>query len=160
MLDASGPHGIRGYFKADFMDELSDGAIAKLVEFGGRRPGPLTQLLLEPLGGAISRVGEHDTALGRRDVSWCYHALTMWMEPDQEAADRHIGWARELSAAMAPETTAGVYLNFVSDEGEDRVRSAYGPEKYARLVALKDDYDPDNLFHLNQNIAPSTREGG
>ena len=160
MLDASGPHGIRGYFKADLMDELSDGAIAKLVEFGGRRPGPLTQLLLEPLGGAISRVGEHDTALGRRDVSWCYHALTMWMEPDQEAADRHIGWARELSAAMAPETTAGVYLNFISDEGADRVRAAYGPEKYARLVAVKNEYDPDNLFHLNQNIAPSTREGG
>jgi hypothetical protein len=159
MLDASGPHGTRGYFKADFMDELSDRAIGQLVEFGASRPGPLTQLLLEPMGGAISRVGEHDTALGRRDVSWCYHALTMWMEPDLQTADRHIEWARELSTAMAPETTAGVYLNFTSDGGHDRVRAAYGPQKYARLVALKDEYDPDNVFHLNQNIAPSPHEG-
>jgi FAD/FMN-containing dehydrogenase len=81
------------------------------------------------------------------------------MEPGSEAADAHVGWAKELSANMAPETTTGVYLNFTSDQGEERVRSAYGPDKYARLVALKDEHDPANLFRLNQNIKPSANGG-
>ena len=159
MLDASGPHGTRAYMKAEFLDDLNDEAIAKLVKYGASRPGPLVQLLLEPMGGAISDVGEHDTALGRRDVRWCYHALSLWMEPDQDTADAHVAWARQLSAEIAPQTTTGVYLNYTSDEGEERVRSAYGPDKYARLVALKDEYDPSNLFHLNQNIKPSNGAG-
>jgi FAD/FMN-containing dehydrogenase len=160
MLDAGGPHGTRAYMKAEFLDDLNDEAIAKLIKHGGSRPGPLVQLLLEPMGGAISHVGEDDTALGRRDVRWCYHALSLWMEPDQDAADAHVAWAKQLSADIAPQTTAGVYLNFTSDEGEERVRSAYGPEKYARLVALKDEYDPSNLFRLNQNVKPSNGDSG
>ena len=155
MLDAGGPKGINAYMKAEFLDELSDAAIDGLVHHGGARPGPLVQLILEPMGGAIARVGEHDTALGRRDVPWCYHALSMWMEPDEATAEAHLAWARELQAGMKPHTTTGVYLNYTSDTGEDRVRSTYGPEKYDRLVALKDAYDPDNLFRLNQNIRPS-----
>jgi hypothetical protein len=155
MLDAGGPHGIRAYMKADLLEELSDDVIAKLMRHGAGRPGPMVQLLLEPMGGAIARVGEHDTALRRRDVPWCYHALSMWQEPDEATADAHIDWARDLSDDMRPHTTPGVYLNFTSDEGEDKVRSAYGPKKYARLVALKDSYDPANLFRLNQNIKPS-----
>src|SRR5437763_10776611 len=117
----------------------------------------MPQIIVEPMGGAIRRAGEDDTALGRRDVTWCYHALAMWMEPDQETADAHMAWARGLADDIRPHTTTGVYLNFTSDEGEDRVRSTYGPEKYDRLVALKDRYDPDNLFRLNQNIPPSGR---
>ena len=156
MLDAGGPHGIHGYMKAEFMPELGDEAIRTLALHGAKRPGPMAQLLLEPLGGAIARVGENDTALGRRDVSWCFHALSMWLDDGQQAtADAHVAWAKELAAAMEPHTTAGVYLNFTSDEGEERVRSTYGPEKYARLVALKDEYDPENVFRLNQNIKPS-----
>jgi hypothetical protein len=155
MLDAGGPHGIRAYMKAEFMDELSNEAIEKLVEHGAARPGPMVQLLLEPMGGAIAEVDADEGALGRRDVAWCYHALSLWMEPDQETADAHVSWAKQLSSELAPHTTTGVYLNFTSDEGEDRVRSAFGPEKYARLQALKDEYDPSNLFRLNQNIAPS-----
>jgi hypothetical protein len=155
MLDAGGPHGVRAYMKAEFVEELSDEAIAKLARHGASRRGPMAQLLLEPMGGAIGRVGEDESALGRRDVAWCYHALAMWMEPDQETAEAHTTWARELSDDLAPHTTTGVYLNFTSDSGEERVRSTYGPEKYARLVALKDEYDPANLFRLNQNIPPS-----
>jgi hypothetical protein len=156
MLDAGAPHGINGYMKADFVEDFSDEVIAKLAEHGARRAGPLAQLLLEPMGGAISRTGEHDTALGRRDVPWCYHALALWTEPGQEAADAHLRWGRALAADLAPHTTPGVYLNYTSDQGEEKVRLSYGPEKYARLVALKDKYDPDNLFRLNQNIRPST----
>jgi FAD/FMN-containing dehydrogenase len=155
MLDAGGPKGIRAYMKAEFIEELTDEAIAKIVEHGARRAGPMAQLLMEPMGGAISRVGEHDTALGRRDVPWCYHALGMWMEPDAETEQAHRAWAASLSEDLKPHTTTGVYLNYTSDDDEERVRSTYGPEKYARLVALKDRYDPGNLFRLNANIKPS-----
>ena len=79
----------------------------------------------------------------------------MWMEPDAETADAHVAWARGLAADLESETTPGVYLNYTSDVGEDKVREAYGPERYARLVALKDRYDSSNLFRLNQNISPS-----
>lgn len=155
MLDAGGPKGTRAYMKAEFLDELTDEAIELLVEHGGRRPGPMVQLLLEPMGGAIARVDDDATALGRRDVSWCYHALALWMEADHDTDAAHTGWARDLASDLAPHTTTGVYLNFTSDEGEERVRSAYGPERYARLAAIKERYDPDNLFRLNQNIAPA-----
>jgi FAD binding domain/Berberine and berberine like len=155
MLDGGGPKGIRAYMKAEFMPELTDDAIAELVQHGSDRPSPTTQLLLEPLGGAIAKVSDDDSALGRRDVPWCYHALAMWMEPDQETEDTHRAWAAELSEGMRPHTTPGVYLNYTSDQGEQRVRETFGPEKYARLVALKDRYDPSNLFRLNQNIKPS-----
>jgi FAD/FMN-containing dehydrogenase len=155
MLDAGGPKGINGYMKAEFMTDMSDDAIEKLCRHGANRAGPMAQILIEPMGGAIGRMGEDDTALGRRDVKWCYHALAMWMEPGQEMADAQMAWARDLADDMRPHTTDGVYLNFTSDEGDERVRATYGPEKYARLVALKDRYDPGNLFRLNQNIKPS-----
>jgi FAD/FMN-containing dehydrogenase len=155
MLDGGGPKGIRGYMKAEFMEELSDAAIEKLAVHGGARPSPTCQLLMEPMGGAISKLEEGETAIGRRDVQWCYHALAMWMEPGEEAEAAHLDWARKLSADLEPETTEGVYLNFTSDAGDERVKKTYGPEKYAKLVALKDKYDPANMFHLNANIKPS-----
>jgi FAD/FMN-containing dehydrogenase len=160
MLDDGGPKGIRGYFKAEFLEDLTDDVIDELVQHGGQRPGPLVQLLIEPMGGAISRVGEDDTALGRRDVPWCYHALAMWMEPDQETADAHVAWAKGLADDLKPHSTDGVYLNYISDHEEERIRSTFGPVKYDRLVALKDRYDPDNMFHLNQNIRPSASGRG
>jgi FAD/FMN-containing dehydrogenase len=157
MLDPAWPRGVQGYFKAEFLTDLDEQAIEKLARHGAARPGPLDQLLLEPLGGAMGRMPEEDSALGRRDMPWIFHALAMWMEPDQESADAHVRWARELAADMAPHAVPGVYLNFTSDEGEERVRSTYGEERYARLVALKDRYDPANAFHLNQNIKPSSK---
>jgi FAD/FMN-containing dehydrogenase len=159
MLDDGGPKGIRGYMRAEFLEELSDEVIDKLVRRGGERAGPLAQLLIEPMGGAISRVGEDDTALGRRDIPWCYHALALWMEPDPDTADAHVAWAKTLADDLKPHSTDGVYLNYISDEGDQRVRSTYGPAKYDRLVALKDRYDPENLFRLNQNIRPSNGRG-
>jgi FAD/FMN-containing dehydrogenase len=160
MLDDGGPKGIRGYFKAEFMEELSDEAVDKLVRHGAKRAGPMAQLLLEPMRGAISNTDDDETALGRRDVPWCYHALGMWLEPDAETVDAHVSWAKALAEDLKPHTTEGVYLNYTSDEGEERVRSSYGPAKYDRLVALKDRYDPDNMFRLNQNIRPSANGRG
>jgi FAD/FMN-containing dehydrogenase len=160
MLDESGPKGVRAYMKAEFLEELGDEVLEKLMIHGLQPPGPMAQILIEPMGGAISRVGEGETALGRRDVQWCYHALALWMDPSPEVADAHMAWARALAADLAPHTTTGVYLNYTSDEGADRVRSTYGAERYERLVALKDKYDPGNLFALNQNIRPTARARG
>ena len=155
MLDGGVPPGTRAYMKAEFLPELGDELIEKLAAHGSSRPGPMAQLLLEPMGGAISRVATSETALGVRDVPWCYHALSMWTEPDEATATAHVAWARALAQDLAPHTTAGVYLNFTSDVGDNRVREMYGPERYAKLVALKDRYDPTNVFRLNQNIKPS-----
>ncbi|HWF74594.1 MAG TPA: FAD-binding oxidoreductase [Solirubrobacteraceae bacterium] len=155
MLDGGAPHGTRAYFKAEFLPELGDEVIERMVAHGASRPGPMDQLLLEPMGGAMTRIDRGELALGRRDAPWCYHALAMWTDPGEEEAEAHTAWARALAADVAPYATTGAYLNFTSDEGEDRVRRTFGAERYARLVALKDRYDPTNLFHLNQNIRPS-----
>ena len=160
MLDDGGPHGTRGYMKAEFVPELSDALIEKLVRHGAARPGPMCNLLLEPMGGAIARVDPDETALGRRDVAWCYHALGMWMAPDAATAEAHVAWATGLADDVSPHVTSGVYMNFTSDTGDERVRSTFGPEKYARLVALKDKYDPANMFRLNANIKPSATISG
>ena len=107
------------------------------------------------MGGAMKHLADDEAAISRRDADWCYHALSLWMDPSKEAADAHVKWARDLSEDMKPEVTEGVYLNFTSDNDDDRVRRTYGADKYARLVALKDQYDPGNLFHMNSNIKPS-----
>ena len=134
--------------------------IDKLVRHGAARPGPMCNLLLEPMGGAIARMDADATAIGRRDVPWCYHALGLWMDADPEVDAAHVAWAQRLAEELAPDTTTGVYLNFTSDTGDERVRSSFGAEKYARLVAVKDRYDPANMFRLNQNIPPSTTVSG
>jgi hypothetical protein len=156
MLDGSAPYGTRAYMKAEFLPELADEAIETLARYGNDRPGPMVQLIVEPMGGAIDRVGDDSSALSR-DAAWCFHGLAMWPEADKTEAteDVQVAWAKNLAAEMAPHTMDGVYLNFTSDDDEDRVRRTYGPERYARLVALKDKYDPTNLFHLNPNIRPS-----
>jgi FAD/FMN-containing dehydrogenase len=160
MLDGGGVKGTRAYMKAEFLPELSDAAIEKLVRHGAARPGPLCNLLIEPMGGAIGRFDADATALGRRDVPWCFHALGLWLEADPATDEAHVAWATGLAEEMRPHVTDGVYLNFTSDTGDERVRSSFGPEKYAKLVALKDKYDPANMFRLNQNIRPSVTISG
>jgi Berberine and berberine like len=155
MLDGGASPGTHAHMKAEFLPELGDEVTEQIIAHGSRRAGPMAQLLIEPMGGAIGRVGEQETALGRRNVPWCYHAVALWTEPDAAAAEAQVAWARSLAECLKPHVIDGVYLNYTSDEGEDRVRASYGEEKYARLVALKDRYDPTNLFRLNQNVKPS-----
>jgi hypothetical protein len=132
---------------------LSDEAIATFVDHASRIDTPLSQAIMFRHGGAVSRLPEDATAAGHRDAAYMMHPIAVWDDPAD--SDRHISWCRGLCDAMRPHTTGGVYLNMTMDEGEDRVRAGYGHAKYERLVALKDKYDPGNLFSVNQNIKPS-----
>jgi hypothetical protein len=150
--EAGNVWGRNNYFKADFLRVLSDEAIDAIVSQAKGVTSPHTALLLQPLGGALSRVPAESTPLGRRDAAYAYHCLTCWEGDDHQ---RHIDWTRGLSDTMKPFATTGVYLTYFGDEGESRVREAYGPEKYAKLVAIKTRVDPTNVFRRNQNIPPA-----
>jgi FAD/FMN-containing dehydrogenase len=152
LLEPGSQHGKENYWKADFLADLPDEAIDTLVEHTQRVPSKLSQTVLMPLGGAIARVPEDAMAFGQRSAAWNLHILSMWDDPTD--ADRQVTWTRELHSAMRPYATGGAYLNFIGNEGNARVRAAFGDEKYARLVALKRRYDPQNVFHMNQNIPP------
>ena len=144
----------RVYFKAEFLDEWSDEAIDAVIEMTAEPSSPISQVLFQPLGGAIGDTRSDETALTAREAKWCFHALTIW-PPDVLGPDEvHVNYTKDLAAALAPYARPGIFLNFVADEGHERVRSSYG-DHYERLVALKDRYDPGNLFRLNQNIPPS-----
>jgi FAD/FMN-containing dehydrogenase len=113
---------------------------------------PLSSFYFQHLGGAISRPGIDTAAFGHRDAVFDFAILTVWQDAAEDA--EHLTWARDFAAAMQPYAT-GVYVNNLGVEGADRVRAAYAPATYERLVALKDLYDPDNIFRLNQNVTPS-----
>jgi FAD/FMN-containing dehydrogenase len=153
LMEAANPPGMRNYWTSDFYAELPDAAIDTLVAFTAEVPSPLNEVIVLPSGGAIARVPEHAMAFGERKAKWNLHYLSMW--PGAEDDERIIAWTRELSAAMKPYSTGGVYLNFLGDEGQERIATGYGRVKYARLQSLKARYDPDNLFRLNQNIVPA-----
>jgi hypothetical protein len=104
------------------------------------------------MGGAVARVGDDDTAFAERSMPYVLNAVTGWHDPEQ--ADAHIEWARAVIEAASEASTGRAYVNFLSDA--DVARSSYSDETYSRLVALKDEYDPTNVFRLNQNIAPQS----
>ncbi len=103
----------------------------------------------------MSRVGNDETAFGDRNVRYSLIITSNWIDPAE--TEKNIRWARELWEAMKPVESGGVYVNYLGTEGEDRVKAAYGPAKYERLVALKNKYDPTNFFRLNQNIKPTVK---
>jgi FAD/FMN-containing dehydrogenase len=150
--DAAYPNGQQNYWKSHFVDELTDGAIATLMEHAPRMTSPQSSFYFQHLGGAIGRPGIDTAAFGHRHAVFDFAILTVWKDPAED--DEHLTWARDFAAAMAP-YASGVYVNNLGVEGADRVRAAYVPATYERLVALKDAYDPDNVFRLNQNIVPS-----
>jgi FAD/FMN-containing dehydrogenase len=109
-------------------------------------------VVIEHLGGAVGRVGPQETAVSYREA--LYNAVVIGMWADAAEDERNISWVRAQWEALRPFSAGGVYVNYLGDEGDDRVRAAYGAEKYERLRALKTTYDPTNLFRLNQNIKP------
>jgi FAD/FMN-containing dehydrogenase len=145
--------GQRNYWKSHDFVELADEALDILREYVGRLPSPDCEVLLAQLGGAINRIPAKATAYPHRDVNFVMNIHGRWSDASQDAAC--IGWARELFDRMAPHATGGVYVNFMPEDEAQRVsRGAYG-SNYARLAELKARYDPENLFRMNQNIAPA-----
>jgi FAD/FMN-containing dehydrogenase len=153
--DEGVPPGLRNYWKSSYLHELTDKAVGTLVDHAAEITSPLSVIAIERLGGAVSRIGEDETAFGHRDAGFDFRTLSLWTDPDE--SDVHIPWTRQFWEAMQPFSTGGVYVNNLGKEGEGRVKAAYAPAKYERLVALKDRYDPENLFRLNQNIRPSVQ---
>ncbi|MCL5022024.1 MAG: FAD-binding oxidoreductase [Nitrospirae bacterium] len=153
MLDSSAPPGLLNYWKSSHLKDLSKGAIDVLASYCDGITSPLSQVHLQQLGGAIGRVGEDTMAFGHRDALCVLNIVTKWHDPRE--SEKHVEWPRNLENAMRPFSTGGVYVNFLGEEGEDRVKSAYTPAKYDRLVTLKNKYDPTNCFRMNQNIKPA-----
>jgi FAD/FMN-containing dehydrogenase len=152
MLDAAYPKGALNYWKSSFLAQLSDVAIDTMIECFGRCPTPMGQLLLEHFHGAATRIGVSETAFPLRSDGYNFLVLAEWMDPN--LTERSIAWARQTYADMEPSFGPGRYVNYLGDdESGDPVAAAYGPN-YRRLQELKTKYDPDNLFHMNQNIRP------
>jgi FAD/FMN-containing dehydrogenase len=158
MFDATVPHGWHYYWKSSELPPLSDGAIETLVEHAAAQTSPLSYCITFQLGGAVSRVDEHETAFSQRDAVHNVNVNAVWKEDDREP-ERHVEWARRFHAALEPFACDRVYVNFLGDEGAQRVRRAYGDEKYERLSALKEKWDPSNFFRHNQNIEPRAATG-
>jgi len=157
-LDPFAPAGFRGYFRGEYLSELSDKAIDTFVEHApvaAAAGAPLSQMIIFRIGQGVTAVPDEATAFSHRDANYLFHPISVWAErPDD---DRVIAANRDFAAAMRPFGTGAAYLNFTVET--DRVHDAFGERKYERLVALKDKYDPDNLFRLNQNIGPARQSG-
>jgi FAD/FMN-containing dehydrogenase len=153
MLDAGNQSGARNYWSGDFLAELPDKAVETLVDIATAPVSPMTQILLVAGGGAIARVPQDATAFGGRDAPWNVHYLSMWADPADD--EKNIAYTREISGALKPWTTGRVYLNYIGDEGAERVAAGFGPDRYERMRELKRKWDPTNLFRHNQNIEPA-----
>jgi FAD/FMN-containing dehydrogenase len=151
MLDDDG-WGSPWYEKASYAREVTDAALATLIERWGARTSDKAQLYMQQMGGAIGDVAEDATPFGGRDTEFVYMAMGGW-EPGEDPSP-HVEWSRETWRALRPDSVDGVYVNFDSDDDTGRVRATYG-EKYERLRRVKAAYDPGNLFRLNQNIEPA-----
>ena len=153
MLDPSWTPGFQNYWKAEYMAGLPDPAFDVLADGLAGITSPLSDFKIATMGGAVSRVDEDDTAYSHRHAPFVLNINARWSEPPD--AGRHVAWAQQLWHAMGPWSAGGAYVNFLGEEGQDRVRAAYGDRKYERLVALKNRYDPTNFFRLNQNVQPT-----
>lgn len=151
LFDAAFPHGRRNYWKTSLTGTLSDGLIEAIVEHMPRTPSPGNAALIFDFHGAYRRVANDAMAYPHRDLQYDVLILGNWTDPADD--ERNIAWVRAFHVALAPEVSERAYVNDLGEEGEHRARLSYG-ENYARLLALKRQYDPTNLFRLNQNIDP------
>jgi FAD/FMN-containing dehydrogenase len=155
MLAAGFPSGLQNYWKSNFLQDLSNDAIAVIVDSFVQMPAPTSALVIEHISGAVSRVDEDATAFTHRQAPYNLVIVGIW--PDLADNATNIRWVRQTWDAMQPFSAGAVYVNFLgraADEGAERIKEAYGVAKYERLLALKKQYDPTNLFRLNQNINP------
>ncbi len=152
MFDALYPPGLQWYWRADFVNELSDAAIEQHIRFGKTLPSMHSTMHMYPINGAASRVGKTETAWNYRDATWAQ--VMVGVDPDPANNEKIISWTKDYYDAVHPYSAGGAYVNFMMDEGEERVKATYG-DNYDRLVAIKNKYDPANLFRVNQNIRPT-----
>jgi FAD/FMN-containing dehydrogenase len=152
MFDPIYPPGLQWYWRADFVNELSDSAIAQHVRFGQALPTMHSTMHLYPINGAAARVGKTETAWNYRDANWAQ--VMVGVDPDPANKEKITNWTKDYFDALHPFAAGGAYVNFMMDEGEDRVKATYG-ENYRRLTEIKAKYDPTNLFRVNQNIKPA-----
>ena len=151
LFDGLVPPGLQHYWKANFVKELTDTAIDAHLEYGPKVPAVNSTMHIYPINGAVHRVAPDATAFAYRDANFAEVIAGMW--PDPTRNDANIKWVRDYYDATAPESEEGGYINFMSGDDQDRIKANY-KGNYARLVDVKRKYDPDNLFHVNQNIKP------
>ena len=151
-FDALYPPGHQWYWRADFVNELPDEAIALHVKYGSRLPTMQSTMHLYPIDGAVHRVGRKDTPFSYRDAKWA--AVIVGVDPDPANREQITSWCKDYWDALHPYSAGGAYVNFMMDEGQDRVQATYR-EHYQKLAAIKQKYDPGNLFRVNQNIKPA-----
>jgi FAD/FMN-containing dehydrogenase len=152
MFDPAFPPGRYNYWKSSLAPRITDALIEAVVEHMARVPSPHSAIMLEHYHGAYARTRPAETAYPHRTSTYDVVIIANWTEPAHN--ERNIAWARNLFEAVQPQISDGVYVNFLGDEGAERVHAAYG-ENYGRLAALKRTYDPTNFFRMNQNIRPS-----
>lgn len=157
MTDLQNPYGMRCHLRGAFLGKLSDAAVEAAIAAANRPAGSLSQVLLQPLGGAMGRLDRDRVALNVPDAPWAYQCLALW--PPLPSLDQgNIAWTEGFCGAMRPFAVGGIYPNLIAaDEGEDRLIASYGSERYARLQQIKARYDPQNVFRLNPNITPAGR---
>jgi FAD/FMN-containing dehydrogenase len=153
LIDPPNQPGNFNYWKAEAVEELSDDLIDLVVEHAKGIGSPFSTAFFQPLGGALARIDPDATAIDPGAGKWILHAIGVWAT-DAES-EPELAWVRRWGELTKPYTGAGAPLTFSADTGDERVRATFGEERYTRLVALKDEYDPENLFRLNQNIKPS-----
>lgn len=149
-FDDGSPPGMRWYTKSHYLEGLPDGAIETILEYTEPYPGPMTQVALEPLGGAIGDIDADATAFAHRDAKYSFGVWPCWDDPSMD--EDLIEWAREFHEAMSP-YASGVYSNYLDSDELDRVQAAFG-QNYERLREIKAEWDPENLFRVNTNIEP------
>jgi FAD/FMN-containing dehydrogenase len=144
--------GARNYWKSHNLTEIEDGLIDRLIEYAGKFPSPQCEMFIGHIGGGPGRVDAGATAYASRDAEFVMNVHSRWDDAKDDGSC--ISWAREFFEATEPYASRGAYINFMTADEEDRVRSAFG-SSYERLVDVKNKYDPKNLFHLNQNVRPT-----
>lgn len=146
------PPGYRNYWSAEYLDDFPDKAVDLFARHADDMivPSP-SQHVLIPQGGAIAR-GSAEYPIPWRQAPWCVHPFGLWADPADDERGRK--WTRAIRDDLKPWSSGATYLNFIGDEGEDRIVAGFGKENYKRLVKVKAKYDPENVFHLNHNIKP------
>jgi len=153
MFDALYPPGLQWYWRGDYVQEIPDAAIDKHLEFAQELPTPLSTMHLYPIDGTAGRVGDRDTAWAYRDAKWA--GVFAGVDPDPANAAKLRAWTVQYQQALHPYSMGGSYINFMMEEGQERIRATYR-HNYDRLTQVKTKYDPANVFRVNQNIKPTT----